>query len=423
MVSWLSVLHTALGHPCCSFQGSAPLQQPPAGCPSCPLAGHTQSLGGTVPLPVHARLQPPVLGGAWRNPRLGQGQRLSLPAQVHPRWHRQIPGDPRSPQGCDPNSQASCCLPARVSLSPHHGFIIITVAKGDQLHPYNRPLHKTNRPGNWDRPVKYFIVCMEEFVPQLTAVPALHPRSPSVISPHHPHLQPGSSLRMSMVPPHLLSPASQSLTWFQQHKAPRSILKNPFPFSRAPWHSSALIPGDLTPSAVSRVGRLDPALGQGRGQGGPLSVLCHLLHLQLKARGAESPPDTVMANSSALQKILPSTLTDSPCLSGKLGWHIWSDPEPHFRGYLVRFEPLLCLAGTWPVSFLEQGAGAGWMTLGTAITKQSSHCHLPSSCCVKTAREKLPLIAPPTLDLPGEISTNATPVAPREQTLNDLEGG
>lgn len=78
---------------------------PPAGCPSCPLAGHTQSLGGTVPLPVHARLQPPpLLGGARRNPRLGQGAKALL-AKVHPRWHRQIPGDPRSPQGCDPNSQ------------------------------------------------------------------------------------------------------------------------------------------------------------------------------------------------------------------------------------------------------------------------------------------------------------------------------
>lgn len=132
---------------------------PPAGCPSCPLAGHTQSLGGTVPLPVHARLQPPpLLGGAPRNPRLGRGAKALL-AKVHQRWHRQIPRDPRSHRAVTPMLKQR--LPAASlpeSLSPHRGCIFITVAKGDQLHPYNRPLHKTNRPGNWDRPVKYFIV-------------------------------------------------------------------------------------------------------------------------------------------------------------------------------------------------------------------------------------------------------------------------
>lgn len=68
---------------------------PAAGRRSCPLAGHTQSLGGTVPLPVHARLQPhPLLGGARRSPWLGQGAKALL-ATVPPTV---APTDTRGPQ-------------------------------------------------------------------------------------------------------------------------------------------------------------------------------------------------------------------------------------------------------------------------------------------------------------------------------------
>lgn len=278
---------------------------PPAGCPCCPLAGHTQSLGGTVPLPVHARLQPPpLLGGARRNPRLGQGAKALL-AKVHPRWHRQMPREPRSPQGCDPKVQTqapAASLPG--SLFPHRGYIFITVAKGDQLHPHNTSLHKTNRPGNWDRPVKYFIVwtrgvraaahkLSQPYIPGITAL-----FLPLILT---------FSLRAAWGRawcPHAcfrLSPTTQSLTRLQQHKALRSIQKNQcflFPghhdtvllWFQEIWHHRD----------VSRVGGLDPAPGQGRGQGFPLSMLCHLLNLQLKARGAESPSDTVMAKPTQL---------------------------------------------------------------------------------------------------------------------------
>lgn len=133
---------------------------PPAGCPSCPLAGHRQSLGGTVPLPVHAQLQPPprLLGAPRGAPGWPKGQRLSWPKCTRGGTDR-YPGSPGAHRAVTPRPKhrlPSASLPG--SLSPHRGCIFITVAKGDQLHPYNRPLHKTNRPGNWDRPVKYFIV-------------------------------------------------------------------------------------------------------------------------------------------------------------------------------------------------------------------------------------------------------------------------
>lgn len=168
------IVAIALGRPHCGFQASEPLQQTHRRlsqlCPSCPLAGHTQSLGGTVPLPV----QPPrsiLLLLRWGCPggspswARGEGSpRQSTPtggSQPHsaPLGSRQMPEDPGSPQGGDPPApKGRLLLPPCQACFPHYGYIFITVVKGDQLHLYNIPLHKTNRPGNWDGPVKYFIV-------------------------------------------------------------------------------------------------------------------------------------------------------------------------------------------------------------------------------------------------------------------------
>lgn len=98
---------------------------------------------------------PPLPRGVRENPGLGPGSSHHR----HPRMaatpfgHSKMPGDPGSPQGGDPRAQTQA--PAAF---PRYGYSFITMAKGDQLHLYNIPLHKTNRPGNWDSAVKYFIV-------------------------------------------------------------------------------------------------------------------------------------------------------------------------------------------------------------------------------------------------------------------------
>lgn len=146
-----------------------PLQAAPA-VPSQVTGSHWVALCPCLCMPGSGLLLCPGVPGG--TPGRAKGQSLSLLKCSHGGTDR-YPGTPGAHRVVTPMPKhrlPAASLPG--SLSPHRSYIFITVAKGDQLHPYNGPLHKTNRPGNWDKPVKYFIVWIEEFVPQLTSCPS-----------------------------------------------------------------------------------------------------------------------------------------------------------------------------------------------------------------------------------------------------------
>lgn len=157
MVSWLSALHIALGYPCCSSQAAAPLQQPRCRPPQLsPRRSHAVTGWHCAPACACPAPASSSARGCPEEPLVGpRGKGSPCHSATHSGTDR-YPGTPGAHRVVTPMLKHR--LPPCQGLSPHRGYVFITVAKGDQLHPYNRPLHKTNRPGNWDRPVKYFIV-------------------------------------------------------------------------------------------------------------------------------------------------------------------------------------------------------------------------------------------------------------------------
>lgn len=175
MASFLGfpIFSIASGSPPWGFQASKTFAaKPPQAAPALPQLSPRRSQAVTgwhcAPACAAARLHPhPLLGCPGGAPSRGEGPRLSSPKGTHtwqpaPLGHRHGGsrwGTPGSPQGGDPQlPKHGLSLPPHQTFFPHYGYIFITMVKGDQLHLCNIPLHKTNRPGNWYGPVKYFIV-------------------------------------------------------------------------------------------------------------------------------------------------------------------------------------------------------------------------------------------------------------------------
>lgn len=245
-----------------------------------------------------------------------------------------------------------------------------------------------------------------------------------------------------------LSPASQSPTRLQWHKAARSIRRDQgFLLSRAPWHSSAPILGTFTPSGQVKGQDAGPRSGPGQRPGRFLRkhfAVCFICNWKREARltlGRTRQPCLTWGWQNPLSSVkVPFPPHRHPAFVWEAGgdtFGVTQSPvsEGTWRGLRDWFRFAHCwdptdLGGVLqmyislkptPGSPVLAPAVAGWVTLGKAVTKQSSCC-LPSFFLMhKSSPKKVSFNRSPKLDLPGEISTNATSVAPREWNLNNSE--